>query len=162
MDSHLLLSLHILLSLIEEWVMAAIPAVGFAVLFNVPRFGLLYCALLGGTAHVIRTLLMSGSMDVVLATFITSVLVGYLGVIIAKKMRSHPKVFTIAAIIPMFPGLPAYRAMISVIETYNSGFSQVLAEQMSASFLQLGFQLGAIVVGLSLPRLLFKNNRPVV
>lgn len=151
-----------LLSFVEEWICAAIPAVGFAILFNVPRRVLIYCAFLGGSAHVFRTLLIMLSMDKIFATFLTAAAIGFIGIYFAKKLKSHPKVFTIAAIIPMFPGIPAYRAMISVIEINNVGYSPVLNEQILTHFLQLSFLLGALATGLALPGLLFFRSRPMV
>lgn len=47
-----------LLNLLDDMFFAAIPAVGFAILFNVPRNALKYCAYLGALGHGSRTLMM--------------------------------------------------------------------------------------------------------
>jgi len=44
-----------LLNLLDDMFFAAIPAVGFAILFNVPCNALKYCAYLGALGHGSRT-----------------------------------------------------------------------------------------------------------
>ncbi|MDR5611558.1 MAG: threonine/serine exporter family protein, partial [Arsenophonus sp.] len=47
-----------LLTLIEKMLLAAIPAAGFAMVFNVPVRALKYCALLGAIGYGFRMILM--------------------------------------------------------------------------------------------------------
>ena len=70
--------------------------------------------------------------------------------------------FTVAAIIPMIPGVQAYKAMIAIVQIHHYGFSNALFEQMIASFINTTFILGALVFGLALPGLLFYREKPVV
>jgi len=133
-----------LLNLLDDMLFAAIPAVGFALVFNVPPKALKYCAILGALGHVTRTLLL------------------HFGVPIAHRYLAHPKVFTVAAIIPMIPGVHAYKAMIAIVQIHHYGFSDKLFEQMISSFINTSFILGALVLGLALPGLLFYRQKPVV
>jgi len=121
-----------LLNLLDDMLFAAIPAVGFALVFNVPPKALKYCAILGALGHVTR------------------------------RYLAHPKVFTVAAIIPMIPGVHAYKAMIAIVQIHHYGFSDKLFEQMISSFINTSFILGALVLGLALPGLLFYRQKPVV
>ena len=57
-----------LLLLLDDMFFAAIPAVGFALVFNVPPKALKYCALLGALGHVTRTILMHNDVPIVFAT----------------------------------------------------------------------------------------------
>ncbi|VFS47849.1 Protein of uncharacterised function (DUF3815) [Budvicia aquatica] len=50
--------MSLLLALIQGMVLAAIPAVGFALVFNVPVKALKYCALLGAIGYGTKTILM--------------------------------------------------------------------------------------------------------
>ena len=45
-------------SLLDDMFFAAIPAVGFGLVFNTPIKALKYCAFLGALGHVTRTLLL--------------------------------------------------------------------------------------------------------
>ena len=151
-----------LLLLLDDMFFAAIPAVGFALVFNVPPKALKYCALLGALGHVTRTILMHNDVPIVFATLVGAALIGFIGVHLSHRYLAHPKVFTVAAIIPMIPGVQAYKAMIAIVQIHHYGFSNALFEQMIASFINTTFILGALVFGLALPGLLFYGEKPVV
>lgn len=151
-----------LLVLLDDMFFAAIPAVGFALVFNVPPKALKYCALLGALGHVTRTILMQSDVPIVFATLVGAALIGFIGVHLSHRYLAHPKVFTVAAIIPMIPGVQAYKAMIAIVQIHHYGFSNALFEQMIASFINTTFILGALVFGLALPGLLFYREKPVV
>ena len=151
-----------LLLLLDDMFFAAVPAVGFALVFNVPPKALKYCALLGALGHVTRTILMHNDVPIVFATLVGAALIGFIGVHLSHRYLAHPKVFTVAAIIPMIPGVQAYKAMIAIVQIHHYGFSNALFEQMIASFINTTFILGALVFGLALPGLLFYREKPVV
>ena len=151
-----------LLLLLDDMFFAAIPAVGFALVFNVPPKALKYCALLGALGHVTRTILMHNDVPIVFATLVGAALIGFIGVHLSHRYLAHPKVFTVAAIIPLIPGVQAYKAMIAIVQIHHYGFSNALFEQMIASFINTTFILGALVFGLALPGLLFYREKPVV
>ncbi|MDH2926440.1 threonine/serine exporter [Lonepinella koalarum] len=148
--------------LLDDMFFAAIPAVGFALIFNVPPKALIYCAILGAMGHSFRTLLLHFDVSLVLATLLASALIGFAGVHISQRYLAHPKVFTVAAIIPMIPGIYAYKAMIAVVQINYQGYSPELYEHMINDFIKTGFLLGALVFGLALPRLMFYRNTPVI
>ncbi|MDY4281202.1 MAG: threonine/serine exporter family protein [[Pasteurella] mairii] len=154
--------LALLISLIDDMFFAAIPAVGFALVFNVPPKALKYCAFLGALGHGLRTFLVHFDVPLIFATFIAASVVGFIGVRLSQRYLAHPKVFTVAAIIPMIPGVYAYRAMIAMVQIQHFGFSEARYAQMIEQFLNAGFILGALAFGLSLPGLLFYRQRPVV
>ncbi|MBA1843819.1 hypothetical protein G9H56_27510, partial [Escherichia coli] len=51
--------IEFLLALAQDMILAAIPAVGFAMVFNVPVRALRWCALLGAIGHGSRMILMT-------------------------------------------------------------------------------------------------------
>ena len=159
----LLSALDTLWLLLNDWFFAAIPAVGFALLFNVPPRALKFCAALGALGHGTATLLKLAQVTPVFATFFAAALVGSLGVWLAQRYhRAHPKVFTVAAVIPMFPGIPAYKAMLALVLIEKEGYSPERFAVMVDQFVQTGFWLSALVFGLALPGLLFYRQKPVV
>lgn len=154
---------EIILLLVNDAFFAAIPAVGFALLFNVPLRALKFCAELGALGHCTRTVLQMLYVNPVFATFFAASLVGALGVWLAQRYhRAHPKVFTVAAVIPMFPGISAYRAMLSLVLIEKEGYSPERFAIVVEQFVQTGFLLAALVFGLALPELLFYRQKPVV
>ena len=48
--------IDLLFALLQDMALAAVPAVGFALVFNVPVRALRYCALLGAIGHGSRML----------------------------------------------------------------------------------------------------------
>ena len=54
--------------MIQKGCWAAVATVGFAMLFNVPKYALSYCALIGALGYALRTALLRGDMGLVLAT----------------------------------------------------------------------------------------------
>ncbi len=97
-----------------------------------------------------------------LPLFFATCVIGFIGVHLSHRYLAHPKVFTVAAIIPMIPGVHAYKAMIAIVQIHHYGFSDTLFEQMISSFINTSFILGALVSGLALPGLLFYRQKPVV
>ncbi|NEY29174.1 threonine/serine exporter [Escherichia coli] len=154
--------IDLLFALLQDMALAAVPAVGFALVFNVPVRALRYCALLGAIGHGSRMLMMHVGINIEWATLGAAILIGVLGIQWSRRLLAHPKVFTVAAVIPMFPGIYAYTAMISVVKISHLGFSDALFETMVTNFLKASFIVGALSIGLSLPGLWLYRKRPSV
>lgn len=98
-------------------------------------------------------------MNIELASLVASIMIG---INWSRWLLAHPKVFTVAAVIPMFPGISAYTAMISVVEISHLGYSEALMSTMVTNFLKASFIVGALSIGLSLPGLWLYRKRPGV
>jgi len=154
--------MNIFLQFLQNMALAAVPAVGFGLVFNVPRSALVYCAAGGAIGRGLRFLLITAGMPIELATFVAAAVVSLLGVYIAQRMRAHPKVFTVAAMIPMIPGVPFFTALLAVVEIQRRGLTQELLNTAITSGLRAAFIVAALAVGLALPGLLFYRRKPVV
>ncbi|XNM61559.1 threonine/serine exporter family protein [Escherichia coli] len=87
----------------QDMILAAIPAVGFAMVFYVSRSGItLVCAAWRDWSWF-RIILMTSALNIEWSTFMASMLVGTIGIEWSRWYLAHPKVFTVAAVIPMFP-----------------------------------------------------------
>jgi uncharacterized membrane protein YjjB (DUF3815 family) len=84
------------------------------------------------------------------------------GIAWAQKWRAHPKVFTVAAVIPMIPGLYAFTALLALIEIDRTGYTPELLATIIHNALKAAFIVSALAVGLALPGLLFYRHKPVV
>jgi len=149
-------------ALAQDMVLAAIPAVGFAMVFNVPHRALRWCALLGAIGHGSRFAMMHWGFNIEWSTFVASMLVGCIGIRWSRWYLAHPKVFTVAAVIPMFPGISAYTAMISAVKISHVGYSEALMILLLTNFLKACSIVGALSIGLSLPGLWIYRRRPRV
>ncbi|WP_270221262.1 threonine/serine exporter [Kosakonia cowanii] len=149
-------------ALAQDMLLAAIPAVGFAMVFNVPHRALRWCALLGAIGHGSRFAMMYWGFNIEWSTFVASMLVGCIGIRWSRWYLAHPKVFTVAAVIPMFPGISAYTAMISAVKISHVGYSEALMILLLTNFLKACSIVGALSIGLSLPGLWIYRRRPRV
>ena len=140
--------IRIITLMLEDMMLSAIPAAGFAMVFNVPRRALPWCALLGAVGHGSRTVMI--------------MLVGCIGIQWSRWYLAHPKVFTVAAVIPMFPGISAYSAMISAVKISHFGYTDALMVSLVTNFLKAASTVGALSIGLSLPGLWLYRKRPRV
>lgn len=156
------LGMDLMIALLNDMFFAAIPAVGFALVFNVPPKYLPYCALGGAIGHGLRMLLMTHGVLIDWATFAASITVGCIGIYWSKRLHVPPNVFNVAAMIPMVPGVYVYKAMIAVVEINHAGFSVALWTMFTENFITGVSVISALAVGLAIPSLVFYRRKPIV
>nr|WP_077755680.1 threonine/serine exporter family protein [Shewanella psychrophila] len=150
-------------SLLNDALFSAIPAVGFAMVFNVPKRFLSYCALAGAIGHSSRTLLLHVGLPIEWATFAAAAFVGLITIGFAKRHLAPPLMYAVAAIIPMIPGTYAFNTVIALVQlTAQSEISPELTSQVISNGLKTVFILGALSVGLAMPSLIYFRSRPVI
>nr|WP_237467826.1 threonine/serine exporter family protein [Vibrio stylophorae] len=154
--------LDLLIGLAHDMFFASIPAVGFALVFNVPERALKYCAMGGALGHGMRYVLMQFGMPIEWGTLAAATTVGMIGVYWSHRFLAHPKVFTVAAMIPMVPGVFAYKAMIAMVEINEQGYSPELWAMVMDNFIKAMFIIASLAIGLAMPGLLFYRRRPVI
>ncbi|GAA4873414.1 threonine/serine exporter family protein [Ferrimonas pelagia] len=150
------------MALLEQGALAMIPAVGFALVFNVPAKALKYCAVAGGLGMMVRFSALQQGISIELASFMAASTVGFLGIYWSKRLLAHPKVFTVAAVIPMVPGVFAFKSMIALVELNQRGFSTELFTVLVDNLLKAFFITGGLALGLALPGLLFYRRKSVI
>lgn len=154
--------MELLWLLIKDAFWSALPAVGFAMIFNVPPRMLKYCAMGGALAHSLRTLLIHYQMPIEWATLAASTTVGFVCVYWARRLLVPRPVFSVASIIPMIPGSYAFKAMIAIVELNIQGVSMELLKSALENGLKAVFIVAALSIGLAIPSLVVYRNRPIV
>ncbi len=157
-DSTLLFAVKVL----QDLILAAVPAVGFGMLFNVPTRVLGHCAILGALGHSLRFVLLRLGVPIEFATLIAATVISFIGVWQAQRLRAHPKVFTVAAVIPMIPGVPLFTALITIQQIYQKGATPELLSLAINQGLRAAIIVAALAVGLAMPGLIYYRKRPVV
>jgi uncharacterized membrane protein YjjB (DUF3815 family) len=155
--------MELIFKLLNDAFFSAIPAVGFAMVFNVPKRFLPYCDIAGALGHSCRTLLLHFNLPIEWATFIAAALVGLVTIGFAKRHLAPPLMYAVAAIIPMIPGTYAFNTVIALVQlTAQSEISAELTSAVISNGLKTVFILGALSVGLAMPSLLYFRSRPVI
>ena len=141
-----------------DGLLAAIAAVGFAVISNPPRNAIFVSAILAALGHSLRFFLIKTGLDISLSTFVAATFIGLLSMLFARIIRCPAEVFSFPSLLPMIPGMFAYRTILSLIRFMQST-DVIRAQGFMLDFFHNGlttlFILLALVVGVSLPILFF-------
>lgn len=152
-----------LLDLTLNTLFAALAALGFAILFNVPVRTLAGCAVAGALAYLTRMLLQQVGVGVELASLAGAAAVGLLAEFFARRWRTPRTIFSVSGIIPLIPGSLAFQALMGLVQLSTPDpetFARLNAALLD--ILQTGLILTALAMGIAAPRLLFQRRRPVV
>jgi uncharacterized membrane protein YjjB (DUF3815 family) len=148
--------------LVQKGGWAAVATLGFAVLFNVPKYALPYCALIGALGYALRTALMSGGMGIVLATLCAALLIGVLATILAERFAVSGALFAVSPAIPLVPGSYAYKAVMGLVMAANSPELEPHSELLLAAFdngLKAMLTILFLSFGIALPGLVWSTLR---
>ncbi|MDD4969539.1 MAG: threonine/serine exporter family protein [Paludibacter sp.] len=141
-----------------DGLLAAIAAIGFAVISNPPRKAIFVSAILAALGHSLRFFLIKSGLDISLSTFVAATFIGLLSILFARIIHCPAEVFSFPSLLPMIPGMFAYRTILSVIR-FMQNSDVIKSQQFMMDFFHNGmttlFILLALVVGVSLPILFF-------
>ncbi len=110
--------MDILISALIDGAFAAIAGLGFAFACNPPIKTLFLSALLAAVAHGSRFYLLH-FIGIASATFIAAFFIGLIGLIFAKKAKCPMEIIAFPALLPMIPGMYAYRTILSIVSFAN-------------------------------------------
>ena len=140
---------------------AGIAAIGFAILFNVPRRTLFPIWCIGAMGGLIKFTAMNFEMGVVFASFLGAVAVGVAAIQLAHLRNSPPLVFSIPSVIPMVPGVFAYKFMLGMIALTSientDAYMQTLIETVNNGA-KMMFVLISLGTGVAIPMLLTRKE----
>ncbi len=149
-------------AIILDCFFAAIAAIGFAVISNPPRKAILVSALLAAVGHGLRYfLLKSTPLDISSASFIAAFSIGMLSVPFAKKIHCPAEVFSFPSLLPMIPGMYAYKTVLASVkfiqcEDYTSSINIIV--DIFRNGATTVFVLFALVVGVAIPMFVFHSH----
>lgn len=148
--------------LIESAILACIITLGWTLMFTVPKRYILPCLLMTAFGFGLKTALVHENVHLVVASFCGAMLSSFLGVYFSKKYTLPPKALISPSVICMMPGIAAYKAMVSMVQIGYFGFSDALFSQMMIYLFEALFVTSGLVLGISIPGLLFYRRRPIV
>ena len=153
----------ILINILEDGFFAAIAAIGFSSISNTPHRAYLMLALIAAAGHAIRyvlTLPDFAAMHIIPASTLASFAIGVLAVLFSGRIRCPAEVCFFPALLPMIPGMYAYRtieALLSCLyhtqeQAFQHYFSLLAYNGLTCAFIILG-----MVIGATIPVFLFKK-----
>lgn len=151
-----------LLQIFQDGLFAAIAAIGFSAISRPPRRAYMWCALIAAAGHATRFVLLSPDvgMHIIPASLISSFLIGLLAVFISPHARIPAETCLFPALLPMIPGIYAYKAFGALALCMMSGqeaqfchnFYLFAHNALTASGIVMG-----MVTGGTLPIFMFKK-----
>jgi len=148
-------------SFFEKGIWFGFAALGFAILFNVPPRTLVIVWLLAAVGGLTKLLMLHFDIGVVMASFGGASVIGILSIPAAHNKHAPPLVFAIPAVIPMVPGVFAYKMILGLIklagDPNTSLYPQILSETVNNA-LKVLFILMSLAVGVAIPMLITRKN----
>ena len=143
----------LLLPLILDGIFAAIAGMGFGAISNPPKRALLAAGFLAAIGHAFRYYLMNAcGVDITTATLAAAFVIGIGAFVVGRATKSPAEIFSFPALLPMIPGLMAYKAFLSVIKFLKAPdaaeATKILPDMFSYGFTAV-FVMFAIVIGAS-------------
>lgn len=131
---------------------AAICSIGFAIPLNMPKKFLYIVGILGASTIFTRNFLNSADLSPEYSTLIAAFLVGFLAIIIGKKLDLVSSILMVPPLLPMIPGVLSYRFLFACMEWKFLKPEELLTILPSGiDVMQIIF---SIVLGANLPRLI--------
>jgi uncharacterized membrane protein YjjB (DUF3815 family) len=100
-------------------------------------------------------------INVIVCSFSGAILIGFLSITFAHNKHAPPPVFAIPAVIPMVPGIFAYRMMLGLINLAGNidqaTYSHVLAETVHNGLIVM-FILMSLATGVGIPMLIARKD----
>jgi uncharacterized membrane protein YjjB (DUF3815 family) len=147
--------------ILVDGLLAAIAATGFAVISNPSRKAVFVSALLAAVGHALRFTLIKSGLEISLATFVAATCIGLLSILFARIIHCPAEVFSFPSLLPMIPGLFAYRTILSLIR-FMQNSDTIKSQEYLMNIFHNGFTtlfiLLALVIGVSLPVLFFPKS----
>lgn len=151
--------MHILCEVLWDGLLAAIAALGFAAVSNPPKQSFVYVPILAALGHMLRFVLLHYvGIEIALATFLSAICIGFIGIPFAYRVRIPSEVFSFPALLPMIPGMYAYRSLLGVFNFMVTKDDVARAEFIPIIFsnaitaIMIMFALG---IGVAIPIFLF-------
>lgn len=114
--------MDILFGILQDAFFAAIASIGFASISNPPHKAYPFCAGIAAVGHSLRYFLMNvPGMHLVLASLAASLMIGVLAVFLAPKAKTPAEAISFPALLPMIPGMYAYRTFQNLILCLKGG-----------------------------------------
>lgn len=146
-----------LLSVLQDMFFGALAGIGFASISNPPRNSYPYCALIAGVGHGVRFILMNNGVheeSLVVSSFVAALVIGFMSVGLARKAKCPPETFSFPSLLPMIPGMYAYRTiegLVMCLFTQDEDLFNHYLYLCTSNGFTCAFDILGMVLGVTLP-----------
>ncbi len=106
-----------IIDILQDGFFAAVAAIGFGSISNVPVRAFKGCALLAAAGHATRFVLTHGcGWGLIPAAFLGALVIGYFAPKASSHWRIPAEALAFPALLPMIPGMYAYRAVEGLLQ----------------------------------------------
>ena len=152
----------LVLSVLLDGIFAAIAAIGFAVISNPPRKAILISALLAAVGDAFRFYLLNHTgLGLIPSTLCASFTIGLFSIYFARLIHCPAEVFSFPSLLPMIPGMYAYKTILALIRFMRTEDEEILPNLVVEIFrngLTTAFVLVVLAIGVSLPLFIFHKQ----
>lgn len=142
--------------------LSCVITLGWCLMFTLPKRYIGLCLIMTALGFVIKAGFLYFDSHLAVATFFGAMFPSFLGVYFAQKHGLPPKALIVPSVIFLMPGIVAYKAMVSMVQIGYFGFDMTLFVAMMTYFFEAIFVISALVLGLSIPGILFYRRKPIV
>lgn len=150
-------------TIIVDGLFAAIAAIGFGAISNPPRRAFLSIAIAAAIGHALRFSLMHYvGVDIITASFCASFAIGWVSLFLGAKIYCPMTEIYIPALLPMIPGMYAYKTLFALLLFSRNLTDPVLVQQYMQEFFINGIVACGVIfmlaVGATLPFILYPSK----
>jgi uncharacterized membrane protein YjjB (DUF3815 family) len=135
-------------------------AVGFGILFNVPRRAITMIFIGGAIGGFVKFSLLGAGLGLIFSHFVAASAIGIACLPMAHYRHSTPMIFAIPSIIPLVPGVFAYRTMVGVMKlaaVVDNDYQNVVFQTLNYGSKTL-FIIMFLALGVSIPMHLLRRE----
>jgi uncharacterized membrane protein YjjB (DUF3815 family) len=150
----------ILADILMNGLLAAAAGVGFGAISFPPKRAFRYIAILAAVGHVIRFSLMNYlSLDIALASFCAALSIGILSLWFGRLSHCPMTVLYIPALLPMIPGMYAYRTVFALVmfmqNLHTPGVTETYMQALFSNAIVTVSTVFLLAVGATIPIFVF-------
>ncbi|MBC7959987.1 MAG: threonine/serine exporter family protein, partial [Vallitaleaceae bacterium] len=126
----------------------------FAVVFNISRYQLLYCGVVGGFGWFIYLTSYKVTGDIVFSSFIASTAISIVSHILARVLKNPVTIYQIGGIFPLVPGAGIYKTLYYIVSEDYTQATYFLYQTLQIAG---GIAVGMVLIA-SFNRLILKEK----
>ena len=143
---------------LADGLFAVVACIGFALISNASRPVCLAAGLLAGLGHATRFVLLHEGMGII------SALISFCSMFCARRWHTPAEFYAFPALLPMIPGMYAYKAILATMHFLSAGESaarEALLVDIAYNALTTCCVMGALVIGAIVPLFALHEESPL-